>query len=216
MHRTWDTTTATSTGIARCSGTGRVAGAAMGPCEAVAELPCACHWTWAWRAPMRGFRIGRRSTRAASGRGVAGPYPHRPHPGSARLGAGLARQAWSESRITGGTLDGRLAVDCHAAAAAASLRPLEPGRWCLRHARRHDRRRKHRGGTRPRPVASRNHDRAVIEGQLHGGELLFGSAYVSLQQRRVDVRVDASQQEGQGWRFPRIRLARSRHPRRAG
>lgn len=47
-------------------------------------------------------------------------------------------------------------------------------------------------------------DSVLIDGQLRGGELLFGKAYVSLQQRPVTLRIQAEQDEGRGWRLPEI------------
>lgn len=43
-----------------------------------------------------------------------------------------------------------------------------------------------------------------VDGHLRGGEMLFGNAYVSLQQRQVALGIDAVQQGAQGWRFPRV------------
>ncbi|MFC5577615.1 hypothetical protein ACFPOA_06280 [Lysobacter niabensis] len=115
----------------------------------------------------------------------------------------LLANAWTEGRITGGTLDGQLAVTADPGKPLRIIGPLNVT-----------------GGAFDTPdgtIAAENlganlaldlsfadHDRATIEGQLRGGELLFGSAYVSLQERPVDVRVDATQHDGQGWRFQRI------------
>lgn len=44
----------------------------------------------------------------------------------------------------------------------------------------------------------------AIDGALQGGDLLFGSAYLALQQRRVDIGLLATQQGGD-WRFSRLR-----------
>jgi hypothetical protein len=115
----------------------------------------------------------------------------------------LLANAWSEGRFTGGTLDGRLAITSTAAQPLRITGPLNVT-----------------GGAFDTPdgtIAAENlgaklaldlsladHSRAMVDGQLHGGELLFGSAYVSLQQRPVDVRIEATQQAGQGWHFPRI------------
>ncbi|MGO4220837.1 hypothetical protein AB4Y64_03085 [Lysobacter sp. TAF61] len=43
-----------------------------------------------------------------------------------------------------------------------------------------------------------------IDGQLQGGEMLFGNAYLSLQQRPVDLRVQATQDETGGWQLPTL------------
>lgn len=47
--------------------------------------------------------------------------------------------------------------------------------------------------------------RVVVDGELRGGELLFGTTYVSLGAREVGLRVEAVQREGQGWQLPRLR-----------
>lgn len=115
----------------------------------------------------------------------------------------LLTEAWSDARITGGTLDGQLAI------VSGTTQPLRiTGPLTMS------------GGAFDTPdgtIAAENlgaklsldlsfadGNRTLVEGQLRGGELLFGSAYVSLQQRAVDVRVEAARQEGQGWRVPRI------------
>ncbi|HJW47083.1 MAG TPA: hypothetical protein VJ484_11425, partial [Lysobacter sp.] len=115
----------------------------------------------------------------------------------------LLSQAWSEGRITGGTVSGRLMVD------AAANKPLRiTGQLSLR------------GGGFDTPdgaVAAENlgaqlaldmaladRSRIVADGHLRGGELLFGSAYVSLQQREISVRIEATQQGGEGWQAPRF------------
>ncbi len=45
-------------------------------------------------------------------------------------------------------------------------------------------------------------DRVGIDGHLKGGELLWGTTYLALEQRRVDLRVAAEHREGEGWRLP--------------
>lgn len=115
----------------------------------------------------------------------------------------LLANAWTDGRITNGVLDGRLAIT---SAPGQPLRVTGPLSMT--------------GGAFDTPdgtIAAENlgaklaldlafadRDRARVEGQLHGGELLFGNAYVSLQQRAIDVRLDATQQGTEGWRFPGI------------
>ncbi|HEU0307376.1 MAG TPA: hypothetical protein VFR30_10450 [Lysobacter sp.] len=115
----------------------------------------------------------------------------------------LLANAWTDGRITNGVLDGRLAIT---SAPGQPLRVTGPLSMT--------------GGAFDTPdgtIAAENlgaklaldlafadRDRALVEGQLHGGELLFGNAYVSLQQRAIDVRLDATQQGTEGWRFPGI------------
>lgn len=48
-------------------------------------------------------------------------------------------------------------------------------------------------------------DTVDVRGHLVGGEMLFGNTYVSLQQRRVGLRVQGLKNEGEGWRFPQLR-----------
>lgn len=115
----------------------------------------------------------------------------------------LLSHTWADGRITGGEVDGRLRVD------AAADQPLRiTGPLTLR------------GGAIDTPdgtiaaedvgarfdldmsLADTSH--LVLDGQLRGGELLFGSAYVSLQQRAVAMRMEAAQQGDEGWRLPHI------------
>lgn len=115
----------------------------------------------------------------------------------------LLARAWADGRITGGAVDGRLRVE------AAADRPLRvTGPLTLR------------GGAVDTPdgtIAAENvgarldldmalaeTSRLVVDGHVHGGELLFGSAYVSLQQRAVAMRVEATQAGDEGWRLPHI------------
>src|SRR5690606_30643937 len=46
-------------------------------------------------------------------------------------------------------------------------------------------------------------DRFTIDGQLRGGEVLFGTTYVSLQDRPVGLHLSGLQ-DGLGWTLPRI------------
>jgi hypothetical protein len=115
----------------------------------------------------------------------------------------LLSRSWPDGRITGGTLDGRLAIT------APANQPLRiAGPLALRAAA---------FDTPDGTIAAENlgaqlaldmqlaeTDRIVVDGQLLGGELLFGSAYVSLQQRSVTLRVEAQQQQQEGWRVPRM------------
>ena len=116
----------------------------------------------------------------------------------------LLANAWSEGRITKGTLDGRLVVTAPAKQPLHVAGPLQLTGASL--------------DTPDGSIAAENlgaklgldlsfaqRDTARLEGQVLGGELLFGNAYVSLQQRPVDLRVEAYQDEGQGWRFPHFR-----------
>lgn len=48
-------------------------------------------------------------------------------------------------------------------------------------------------------------DTLSVRGSLRGGELLFGSTYVSLQDRHVALRVQGSKRGEGGWQFPELR-----------
>ncbi|WP_222564976.1 YdbH domain-containing protein [Novilysobacter antarcticus] len=43
-----------------------------------------------------------------------------------------------------------------------------------------------------------------VEGRLDGGELLWGTTYLALEQRRIDLRVGAEHHEGEGWKLPEL------------
>jgi hypothetical protein len=115
----------------------------------------------------------------------------------------LLANAWSDGRITKGVLDAKLVVTAPPKQPIRVTGPLQLTGAAL--------------DTPDGTIATENlgaklaldlsfaqRDTARLEGQVFGGELLFGNAYVSLQQRHVDVRMDAYQDEGQGWRFPGI------------
>ncbi|MGH8084194.1 MAG: hypothetical protein ACREPV_02850 [Lysobacter sp.] len=115
----------------------------------------------------------------------------------------LLSQAWDSGRLTGGTLDAALTVT------AASNRPLKISGPLQLRAASFD--------TPDGTVAGANlgarldidarlgeGDRFTVDGQLLGGEVLFGTTYVSLQDRPVDLHLSGLQ-DGQGWRLPRIR-----------
>lgn len=116
----------------------------------------------------------------------------------------LLARAWSDGRLKGGTLDGRL--DVHAPAD----RPLRVT-----------------GTLQGRGVSLENGDASIaaehlglraaidyrrtaaltqasVDGQLHGGEVLFGSTYVALPPTPVALHITGRQQAGQGWQLPRI------------
>lgn len=115
----------------------------------------------------------------------------------------LAAQAWPEGRFKGGELDARLTVT------AAEREPLRvAGPISLR------------GGAFDTPdgTTAAEHlgaelaldarfgdlTRFDLDGRLRGGELLFGNAYLSLQQREVALELTAQRQGAQGWQLPRL------------
>ena len=115
----------------------------------------------------------------------------------------LLSQAWPDARITGGNVDGRLAITSPKGAPLRIAGPLTL-----------------RGAALDTPdgtIAAENigaqlaidaslgaRDRVTLDGQLRGGELLFGTTYVSLQARSVALQVEATHQGTQGWKLPRI------------
>jgi len=115
----------------------------------------------------------------------------------------LLANAWSDGRITKGVLDAKLVVTAPPKQPVRITGPLQLTGAAL--------------DTPDGTIATENlgaklaldlsfaqRDTARLEGQVFGGELLFGNAYVSLLQRHVDVHMEAYQDEGQGWRFPGI------------
>ncbi|MBA3486713.1 MAG: hypothetical protein H0T88_05930 [Lysobacter sp.] len=113
----------------------------------------------------------------------------------------MLTRVWSDAGITGGTLDARLMVT------AGRDRPLRiEGPLALAGASL---------DTADGSIAAEGLDAqldikaqlgddqsVVINGALHAGELLFGRTYVSLQQRTVALRVEATSSRDQGWQLP--------------
>ncbi|UNK50388.1 hypothetical protein MNR01_05035 [Lysobacter sp. S4-A87] len=115
----------------------------------------------------------------------------------------LLAQAWPQGRLNAGTVTGWLDIAAPAKAPLHISGPLQLQSVAFDTA----------DGT----VAGENvgaqvdidaelaaTTRVGIEGQLHGGEMLFGNAYLALQKRRVDLSVQAVQDEGGGWQLPRL------------
>ncbi len=115
----------------------------------------------------------------------------------------LLAKAWPQARITGGRLDGELKVTAGKDQPLRIRGPLQLSAAAL--------------DTPDGSIAAENlsarieldtrfgeTDHVGITGALHGGELLFGTTYVSLEQRRVGLLIEASQRTGQGWRLPRL------------
>jgi len=114
----------------------------------------------------------------------------------------LLSQAWDAGRITAGTLDGSLRIT------APDHGPLQVAGPLVLEAASFD--------TPDGTIAGENigarvtveaelgeSDRFSLDGQLRGGELLFGTTYVSLQERSVAIGVEAAQAGGR-WTLPRI------------
>lgn len=114
----------------------------------------------------------------------------------------LLSQAWDSGRLTGGMLDAALTVT------AATNEPLRVAGPLRIQAASFD--------TPDGAIAGANLGARLdvdarlggevlftVDGQLLGGELLFGTTYVSLQERPVDLHLSGLQ-DGQGWTLPRI------------
>ncbi len=116
----------------------------------------------------------------------------------------LFSQAWSTAHLVGGTGDARLTVT------AADAAPLQiAGPVALRAAGL---------DTADGSIAAAGlnadlevdvrlgeHDSVVLDGRMHGGELLFGSTYVALENRSTLLRVVARRRTSQGWQLPELR-----------
>ncbi|GAB3096582.1 hypothetical protein GCM10027159_15880 [Lysobacter terrae] len=166
-------------------------------------------------APLRlSLALGAASTDAHLSRGISTLSLHRDAATPDRTDIDLTKvplawaqallsNAWSDGHITGGTLDGHLAIVAPTAQPVRITGPLRIG-----------------GGAFDTPdgtiaadslgadlaldLSFSSTNQAKVAGRLHGGELLFGNAYVALQQRTVDLALAATQEAGQGWRFPQL------------
>lgn len=116
----------------------------------------------------------------------------------------LLAQAWQAGKLKSGTLDGRITVR------APKQKPLQvAGTLAAANAAL---------DTPDATIAAENLGgrfdidyrktpqlgNVVIDGSLHGGEFLVGSAYVALPMTPVAVHVEGSQRPGEGWQLPRI------------
>ena len=115
----------------------------------------------------------------------------------------MAEGVWQAGRLKGGTVDGALAVHAPANAPLRVEGPLQLAGVAFDTA----------DGT----IAGENVGARVdlqaafgtatqvsIDGALHGGDLLFGNAYLALQQRRVGIGLAAARQ-GDDWQLSRLR-----------
>lgn len=115
----------------------------------------------------------------------------------------LLARAWPQARITGGRLDGELTV---LAATGQPLRIAGPLQLSAAALDTPD------GSIAAEGVGARialdarfgDTDRIILDGALLGGELLFGTTYVALQQRTVGLQIEATRQGEQGWQLPRV------------
>jgi hypothetical protein len=115
----------------------------------------------------------------------------------------LLSQAWSSARLVGGTGDARLTVT------AADAEPLRIAGPVALHAAALD--------TADGSIAAESvdadfavdarlggQDSVVLDGRVNGGELLFGSTYVALEERSTTLRVVARQRAAEGWQLPEL------------
>ncbi|MEH6420454.1 hypothetical protein [Pseudomonas sp. CGJS7] len=115
----------------------------------------------------------------------------------------LVAQAWPQGRIKAGSLDGHLDI---AAPERQPLRIAGPLRLTGAALETPD------GliaaeklGAQLRIDAQIDRgSRVAVDGRLLGGEMLFGNAYLSMQQRPIDLNLQAAQNPGEGWRLPQF------------
>ncbi|MFC0677592.1 hypothetical protein ACFFGH_07010 [Lysobacter korlensis] len=113
----------------------------------------------------------------------------------------LVAQAWADARLTGGTLDASLAIR---APAGGRLQIEGPVKLQAAGVDTPD------GAIAAENLGARLHvdarfgevDEVNLDGQLLGGELLFGRTYVSLGERRVPLHMRAVQRDAGGWQLP--------------
>lgn len=113
----------------------------------------------------------------------------------------LLARAWSAGRLTGGTLDASLSIR---APAGDRLRIAGPVRLQAAGIDTPD------GAIAAENLGARfevdvrlgDVDEVDLDGQVLGGELLFGRTYVSLGERDVPLRLRASQRGNAGWQLP--------------
>lgn len=115
----------------------------------------------------------------------------------------LLSRAWADGRITGGTFDSHLTIT------AAARQPVRIEGPLALHAVALDtpdgRIATENLGAQLRLDARLGDDSRVgLDGHLQGGEVLFGEAYVALEQRPVALHVEATRRGDQAWRLPSI------------
>ena len=181
------------------------------------------HGGWLCEGPLRGGRgaplqlsvaLGTATTDAVLGRGPARIALHRSAaaPDATRLDLtqvplawtqALLSQAWSAAGITGGRLDSRLTITAPPDRPLRIAGPLDLSDAAFDTAD---------GSIAAQGLGAKlaidaqlgGDDSVVVDGALHGGELLFGRTYVSLQQRMIALRVEANRKGTQPWQLPRV------------
>ncbi|MEP6632569.1 MAG: hypothetical protein ABJA62_00005, partial [Luteimonas sp.] len=119
----------------------------------------------------------------------------------------LLSQAWKDGKLHGGTVDANLVVHAptkpplqvtgtvRLSDAAVETPDASIAAEHLNAQLRIDYR--HTGGNAPASSVS-------LAGELRGGEMLFGTAYVALPKTPVALRIDGDQRGSDGWRLPHI------------
>lgn len=114
----------------------------------------------------------------------------------------LAAQAWEEGRLQAGTLDGRivvqtpprgpLRVESALSLTAGALETPDGGIAAENLGGRFDIDYRRQGDA----------TRVAVQGELRGGELLYGNTYVSLPPSPVAIGIDATRRGAAGWMVP--------------
>jgi hypothetical protein len=116
----------------------------------------------------------------------------------------LSSQAWEAGQLQGGTLDGRLVVRAPADAPlrVAGTLDLAGAAFATPDGSIASEQLGGRFGIDYRKLPGAT--LLSLDGQLRGGQLLYGNIYVVLPQRPVPLRLDGVQRGGQGWSLPII------------
>lgn len=115
----------------------------------------------------------------------------------------LVAQAWPEGRIKAGVLDGHLDIAAPEHKPLSIVGPLRLSGAALETPDGLIASEKLGAQLQINAELDRS-NKVAIDGRLLGGELLFGNAYVSMQQRPIDLHIEALQDPGAGWRLPRL------------
>lgn len=115
----------------------------------------------------------------------------------------LLAEGWSDGRIKAGTIDGKVLIMTPQRGPLQIVGPLQFQNLAFDTAD---------GTIAGENVAAQldidvqpgDTTRVAVDGHLHGGQMLFGNAYVSLEQRNVAVNVQALQHGTSGWQFPKL------------
>jgi hypothetical protein len=115
----------------------------------------------------------------------------------------LVARAWPEARLGKGRLDGRLQVEALAARPLQITGPLQVSGMSL-DTPEGDVAAENLGARLALDMLLGERDRVSVDGEIIGGEMLFGTTYVTLQQRSVGLQVEAVSTGAQGWQLPKV------------